>query len=124
MVTEIGREKGLDSQSYQCKGCSRPVGISKLAGRPAGNPNGDRRSCAAAERYPTTGRSSIAGQSLKAGGAEASNAVVGKVKLGTKTIASLEGKWDGEILWKEDGENQVSARKMGGILADREPCIE
>ena len=41
------------------------------------------------------------------GGAEASNAVVGKVKLGTKTIASLEGKWDGEILWKEDGENQV-----------------
>ncbi|XP_033642374.1 uncharacterized protein LOC117302516 isoform X1 [Asterias rubens] len=27
MVTEIGREKGLDRQNYQCKGCSRPVGI-------------------------------------------------------------------------------------------------
>ncbi|XP_022090178.1 run domain Beclin-1-interacting and cysteine-rich domain-containing protein-like isoform X2 [Acanthaster planci] len=27
MITEIGREKGLDKQNYQCKGCSRPVGI-------------------------------------------------------------------------------------------------
>ena len=42
------------------------------------------------------------------GGAEASNAVVGKIKLGTKTIATLEGKWDGEIHWKDEGEGQVS----------------
>ncbi|XP_038077446.1 uncharacterized protein LOC119745278 isoform X2 [Patiria miniata] len=27
MVTELGREKGLDKQNYQCRGCSRPVGI-------------------------------------------------------------------------------------------------
>ena len=46
------------------------------------------------------------------GGAEASNAVVGKIKLGTKTIASLEGKWDGEIQWKDESENQVGGREL------------
>ncbi|XP_077984028.1 pleckstrin homology domain-containing family M member 1-like isoform X2 [Glandiceps talaboti] len=27
LLTEITTEKGLDSQNYQCKGCSRPIGI-------------------------------------------------------------------------------------------------
>ncbi|XP_033122489.1 run domain Beclin-1-interacting and cysteine-rich domain-containing protein-like isoform X2 [Anneissia japonica] len=27
IVTQIAREKGLDNQNYQCKGCSRPIGI-------------------------------------------------------------------------------------------------
>ncbi|XP_077870353.1 pleckstrin homology domain-containing family M member 1-like [Saccoglossus kowalevskii] len=27
ILTEISNEKGLDSQNYQCKGCSRPIGI-------------------------------------------------------------------------------------------------
>ena len=45
------------------------------------------------------------------GGAEASNAVVGKIKLGTKTIASLEGKWDGEITWKDENGKEVCAMR-------------
>ncbi|XP_071945942.1 pleckstrin homology domain-containing family M member 1-like isoform X2 [Antedon mediterranea] len=27
IVTKISREKGLDAQNYQCKGCTRPIGI-------------------------------------------------------------------------------------------------
>ena len=27
---EICNEKGLDVQNYQCKGCSRPVGMSEF----------------------------------------------------------------------------------------------
>ncbi|XP_070561558.1 pleckstrin homology domain-containing family M member 1-like isoform X3 [Ptychodera flava] len=27
ILTELSTEKGLDSQNYQCKGCSRPIGI-------------------------------------------------------------------------------------------------
>ena len=28
-VTKLVTEKGLDSQSYHCAGCKRPIGISK-----------------------------------------------------------------------------------------------
>jgi hypothetical protein len=28
LLGEIANEKGLDAQNYQCKGCTRPVGLS------------------------------------------------------------------------------------------------
>ena len=28
-LSEIANEKGLDAQNFQCKGCTRPLGLSK-----------------------------------------------------------------------------------------------